>query len=30
VLMLLVLAAHAVLTVIERRVLVWKPQKEGN
>jgi NitT/TauT family transport system permease protein len=30
VLMLLVLAANAVLTVIERRVLVWKPQKEGN
>lgn len=30
VLMLLVLAANAVLSVIERRVLVWKPQKEGN
>ncbi|BBZ02628.1 ABC transporter permease [Mycolicibacterium chitae] len=30
VLMLLVLAANSVLAVIERRVLVWRPQKEGN
>ncbi len=30
VLMLLVLLANAVLAVIERRVLVWKPSKEGN
>lgn len=30
VLMLLVLAANAVLSVIERRVLIWKPTKEEN
>jgi NitT/TauT family transport system permease protein len=30
VLMLLVLGANAVLSVIEARVLKWKPQKEGN